>query len=123
MANKVALVTGAQAGIGAACAKRLARDGIAIGVQSRIEQSRNRLGLSGWVYAPGVKKPVAGSPRGIIKPWSAPGGSQINAGTVVFPCAIDQHSIGGRHSDLPGRKIDRPRRSTDLDAHPLAGQV
>ena len=32
MANKVALVTGAAACIGAACSKRLARDGVAIGV-------------------------------------------------------------------------------------------
>ena len=32
MAEKVALVTGAAAGIGAGCAVRLARDGVAIGV-------------------------------------------------------------------------------------------
>ena len=43
MANKVALVTGGQAGIGAACAKRLARDGVAIGVLDPCKVTRTAL--------------------------------------------------------------------------------
>src|SRR5438034_469707 len=105
MTGKIALVTGAAAGIGAACARRLAKDGMAVGVLDLDEE--RCAGTVGDIEAAGGQAIALGADI------SDPG--QVEGALVKLRSGLGPVSVLVNNAGIPGYAPFLETRLEDWD--------